>query len=783
VHSPLRLVALLLVAACGTNSSSSVPFEDVVGRLPTGARLDPAGRNVDVGDFPTTAVMSPDSARLVLLLGSYRQQGVQVIDRRSGDLMQTLLQPAAFVGLAFSPDGTKLYASGGFADVIYIYAWQQDTAVLADSIVLSRKKGQRYPAGLGVSPDGKTLYVAENLDDSLAVIDVASHHVRRRLATGKYPYAVVVGRDGRVFVSAWGGHTVTVLPQNQRIDVSRHPSSMLLNGDQLYVVSASTDRIDVIDTKSLSVTKHIEDPVPGAAEGSTPEGIAISGQRLYVAEADNNAVAVVDLKTDSVTGRIPVEWYPTAVVVGPGDTLYVANGKGHGPHPNPSTGYRIGAKDSDPQGYTLGQLAGTLTIVPGQADYGSRVARANGWNTQGDSPAYPPIEHVVYIIKENRTYDQVFGDETQGDGDTSLVFFGRFISPNHHALAERFGLYDRFFVNAEVSADGHQWSTAAYATDYTEKTTPDNYSNRGRDYDYDGTNRKDVPADGDDVAAPAAGYLWDLAVKKGLTLRNYGEFAVEHGRSAEDATSHGQVTASKPLLAARTCPTYAGFDVKVTDQARAEVWIDELHKFERDGSMPALEILTLPNDHTAGATPRAPTPRAYMADNDWALGRMIDALSHSRFWRSTAVFVLEDDAQDGADHVDSHRSPFLVISPWTRGGVVHRFTNTTDVIRTIEEILKLPSMSQFDAYGRPLRGIWRTVPDTTPYTAHVANIDLAEHNPDTGKVARISRTLDFRVADAADPRVLNRVLWATIKGADVPYPDTRPESPASFERQ
>ena len=781
MHRPIRLIALLLVAACGTSSSStSGTFEADLGRLPTGARLDPAGRTVDIGDFPMTEVLSPDNSRLVLLLGAYRQQGLQVIDRRSGDVVQTLLQPAAFVGLAFSPDGTKLYASGGFGDNVYVYAWRHDSAALVDSIGLSKKRGQRYPAGLGVSPDGKTLYVAENLDDSLAIIDLASRKVRRRMSTGRYPYAVVVDKDGTIFVSAWGSHTVSVFPQNKRIDVARHPSSMLLDGTNLYVVSASTDRIDVIDTKTLIVTKHISDPDPGTSEGSTPDGIAISGRRLYVAEADNNAVAQIDLGTDSIVGRIPVGWYPTAVVAGPGDTLYVANAKGHGSRPNEATGYRIGAKSSDPFGYTLGQLAGTLTIVPGRDTYGSRVAQANGWTHDTAARAYPPIEHVVYIIKENRTYDQVLGDEAQGDGDTSLVFFGRFVSPNHHALADRFGLYDRFFVNAEVSADGHQWSTAAYATDYTEKTTPDNYSDRGRDYDYDGTNRKNVPADGDDVAAPAAGYLWDLALAKGLSLRNYGEFAVEHGRSAEDATSHGVVTASKPALAARTCPTYAGFDVKVTDQARADVWINELHQFERDGSMPALEILTLPNDHTAGATPRAPTPRAYMADNDWALGRMIDALSHSRFWRSTAVFVVEDDAQDGADHVDSHRAPFLVISPWTRGGVVHRFTNTTDVIGTIEEILKLPSMSQFDAYGRPLRGIWRTVPDTTPYTAHVSNIDLAEHNPDTGKVARVSSTLDFRVADAADSRVLNRVLWETIKGPDVPYPVFRRRPPAGL---
>ena len=389
------VVSLLLLSACAGRDADR---DDVV-RLPTGAQLDPAGRTIDVGDFPMTEILSPDSARLVLLLGSYRQQGVQVVDRRSGVLIQTLLQPAAFVGLAFAPDGKKLYASGGFTDKVYVYAWQGDTAVLADSIVLSRKKGRRYPSGLGVAPDGKTLYVAENLDDSMAIVDLGTHAVRR-VATGRYPYGVVVAPDGRVFVSAWGNHVINVFPQNTQIDVARHPSSMLLSGDQLYVVSASTDRVDVVDTKTLTVAKHINDQVPGVSEGSTPNALAISGQRLYVAEADNNAVAQVDLKTDSVIGRIPVEWYPTALVATAGDTLYVANGKGHGSRPNPSTGYKVGAKDSDPQGYTLGQLAGTLTTVAGHSDYGSRVAHANGWDTQTAVGSYPPIEHVIYVIKE-----------------------------------------------------------------------------------------------------------------------------------------------------------------------------------------------------------------------------------------------------------------------------------------------------------------------------------------------------------------------------------------------
>src|SRR5512141_342100 len=283
---------------------------------------------------------------------------------------------------------------------------------------------------------------------------------------------------------------------------------------------------------------------------------------------------------------------------------------------------------------------------------------------------------------------------TEGDADPSLVYFPRPVSPNHHALAERFGIFDRFFVNAEVSADGHNWSAGAYATEYVEKTVPSNYSGRGRSYDYEGTNRGRVVAGDDDAAEPAVGYLWDAAARAGISFRNYGEF-VDDRRRPSGKTSY---IGTKPFLAAHTDTTFPGFDLDIPDQVRADEWLREFQEFERSGSMPALEIMRLPNDHTSGASAGAPTPRALVADNDLALGRVVEALSRSRFWSSTVVFVLEDDAQDGPDHVDSHRSPVLVISPWSRGGVSHRFANTTDVLATIAEILHLPPLSQFQLY-------------------------------------------------------------------------------------
>jgi YVTN family beta-propeller protein len=766
-----------------------------IGRLPTGVRLDPAGRSIDVGSFPLAAVVSPDRTRIILLLNGWRDQGVQVVDRATGAVRQTLLQHAAFLGLAFSPDGSTLYASGGGGDIVYRYAWRGDSATLTDTIVLARRgkahHDDPYPAGLAPSPDGKTLYVAENLGDSVAVVDLASGRVRQRLATERYPYAVAVTGTGTVFVSAWGGHTVSAfapvgsgrLRPIRRIPVARHPSALLLSrdGTHLYVASASTEEIDVVDTHADSVVTRLHDANPArTGEGSTPNALALSpdGTRLFVAEADNNAIAILGSQQDTIIGRIPVGWYPTAVLLGAGDTLLVANGKGRGTGPNAATGPVPGQR-LNPAGYTLGQLSGTVTVVASPdagtlAAYSARVARANGWDAEfsRSSTLYPPIRHVVYILKENRTYDQLFGDLAQADGDTAIVFFGRAITPNHHALAERFGIWDRFFCNAEVSADGHNWSTAAYATDYNEKTLQSVYSGRRQPYDYEGTNRGGAPPDGDDVNAPAMGYLWDLAARKGISFRDYGEFVVEEGNDTSDVW-HGPAVGDKPALVGHTSPDFPAFDLTIPDQKRADIWIAELARYEQTDSMPAFEIVRLPNDHTAGAKPKALTPRAYVADNDLALGRMIEALSRSRFWGSTVVFVLEDDAQAGADHVDSHRSPMLVISPWAKGGVVHRFANTTDVLATIEEILGLGTLSPFDHFGHPLRDAFGTTPDTSVYVAAHPSIPMTETNPDTGRLARLSRGMDFRKEDRVDDALLNHVLWRAVKGPIAPEPVPR----------
>jgi len=781
-------VSTIVLAACrpGGTSVRPAPQAPASRQLPTGALLDPAAPSFPVGNMPLAILPAPGPAgRCVLLLSGWREQGVQVIDTNTRRVLQTLPQPGAFLGLAFSPDGRTLYASGGDDDAIWRYDWSDGAAVFRDRLVLSQKEpgspGRRYPAGLALSSDGTRLYVAENLADSLAVIDTGTGRVLANAPAGRSPYGVALAHDGTVWVSAWGADVIVAfspdghggLTEAGRVRAGRHPSALLLNADssRLFVASASTDQIAVVDTLARHVIATLRDPTPaGTVEGSTPNALALSpdGRRLYVAEADNNAVAAFDLSQDGqgrLSGRIPCEWYPTALAVADG-SLVVVNGKGSGAGPNPDGPRPTSPLARDSRSYTLGQLDGTVTVLPldlsgrALASMTGRVADANGWHRRMTATRYPPFEHVIYILKENRTYDQVLSDLPSGDGDPSLLFFPREVSPNHHALAERFGLFDRFFVNAEVSSQGHVWSTAAYVTDYGEKTIPSAYSSR-----FD----EDDPGEADQ---PAAGYLWHAARDRGISFRNFGETMEKV--TAADGTTRWQTRL--PGLMEVSHPTYPGWDLAISDQVRADLWIADLQGYVATGRMPRLQLLWLPNDHTAGTRPGLPTPRAYMADNDLALGRIIEALSMSPFWKNTVVFVLEDDAQAGPDHVDSHRSILLVISAYNRPGVVHRFVNTTDILATIEQILGLRSLSQFDHFGQVLGDVFADTPDSTEFRALTPSVPWTELNPaategSTGlaRPGQDEETLELGAVDSADDDLFNRVLWRAIKGS-APYP-------------
>jgi YVTN family beta-propeller protein len=752
------LFALLGTAMLAQTSVPNSP-------LPTGVRLDAVGNAIQLGSMPLNLVPAHSGDKAVVVLGGWREQGIQVVDLKTRKVRQTLLQDGAFYGAAFAADGKALYVSGGNTDMLFIYSWKEGTATLAKKLELAKAKtadgtGTSYPAGVAVAPNGKFVYVAENVADRLAVVDVATGEVVQRFPTDHYPYGVVLSEGGRLFVSAWGGTTISefhVLADGKlayvgRIEVGRHPSALATSGSRVYVALGGSDRVAIVDTHARKVAGYFHDSAPGAPpEGSTPNALAISadGKRLLIAEADNNAVAVFSLVDGKLLGRIPADWYPTAIAE-VGSQLVILSGKGQGTHANPDgpvplTDWPTGK----PRAYTLGQLNGSLRLVPSTTTLAQlpaltqRVAAANNWHRSRAMRRYPPFKHVIYIIKENRTYDQVLGDLKEGDGDASLVYFPDIsVTPNHHALARRFGLFDRFFVNAEVSSQGHIWSTAAYVTDYGERTVPSAYAGK----------RGDV--DGEDIDEPERGFLWTLAKQSGVTFRDYGEMV--KGNPGWPVTQHD--------LGADVNPDYVPFDLVTPDQKRADVWIAEFQRFIRDGNMPQLELMWLPMDHLTAARPGKCTPYACMADNDLALGRIVQALSHSPYWKNTVIFVVEDDAQAGPDHVDSHRAPFYAISAYSRPGTVHRFANTTDVIAAIEDILGMGRLSKFDYFSHSLSDVFAPKPDLAPFDAITPKQDLNEKNPQNTAAARMSEGLDLSAPDRANDQVYNRILWLMLKG-------------------
>jgi len=745
--------------------------------LPTGVRLDAVGDAVELGSMPLDIVPAHSGDKAVVVLSGWREQGIQIVDLKTRQVTQTLLQDGAFYGAAFSPDGNTFYVSGGNTDSIFVYAWRDGTATLANKFVLAKEKtsdgtGTSYPAGIAVASNGKFIYVAENVGDRVAVINSATGEIVQSLPTDHYPYDVLLSSDGHLFVSAWGSTTVSdfhVLPDGKLaelggIEVGRHPSALAVAGPRLYVALAGSDRVAIVDVRSRKVTGYLQDSAPGAPpEGSTPNAIAISNdqKQLFIAEADNNALAVFDQASGKLLGRIPTDWYPTAIL-DTGLQLLIVSGKGYGTHANrdgpvPLTNWPQG----NPRAYTLGQLNGSLRVLPSTltparlTDFTQRVAVANNWQLSSSPQRYPPFKHVIYIIKENRTYDQVLGDLKEGDGDASLVYFPDItITPNHHALARRFGLFDRFFVNAECSSQGHIWSTAAYVTDYGEKLIPSAYAGKRGD------------PDGEDSDEPERGFLWTLAKTSGLTFRDYGEMV--KGNPGWPVTQRG--------LGADVNPDYVPFDLVTQDQRRADVWIAEFQRFLQDGNMPQLEVVWLPMDHLTAARPGKCTPNACMADNDLALGRIVQALSESPHWKDTVIFVVEDDSQAGPDHVDSHRAPFYAISAYSRPGTVNRFINTTDVVAAIEDILGMGRLSKFDYFSRSLADIFASTPDLTPFDAITPKQNLGEKNPQNTAAARMSEELDLSSVDRVDDQVYNRILWTMLKD-NAPQPQIRNRAP------
>ena len=736
--------------------------------LPNGWTITPAGQITPLGTLPLRVIEDPTGHWLATSNAGYGPQSVTIIDEHTGAVAASAPIAKTFYGLAFAPDGKTLYASTAADGGVRRFAFNVKSGSLRDLGAWQIGTGTQWIAGLAVSPDARVVYAASNATNELVALSATSGRKLWATKVGDQPYTVTIGpKDQFAYVSDWAGASVDVVNAASgenvaRVKVGPHPNAMLVSPDgaSLYVACANDNMVDVIDTKSNAVRARLDVAlVPQTPEGSTRDGLALShnGKTLFVADAGNNAALAVDIATGAQIGAVPLGWYPTDLLITrDGSQLVALDGHGIRGHANPlfpHPGVRPKSEQgANPDKYYIAALAtGDLErlAVPTAAELRAGLRSAGNDAAQlvtGPSHIAGRIAHVIYVIKENRTYDEVLGDDPRGNGQPDLAIFGNKITPNIHSLADTFVLLDNFDVDAEVSADGHNWSTAAYSTDYVDKLWPSSYSDRGRDYDFEGS-----PA-----SRPSAGYLWDAALKTGLTVRDYGEYT-------DFATKAGQP--EKPVIASlegRLDPHYRGFDLHVTDQSRMDEWIREFNGFVKTGDLPALEIVRLPNDHTSATRPGMHTPYAMVADNDLALGRMVDALSHSPYWRNTVVFVLEDDAQAGPDHVSDHRAEALVIGAQVKRGFVdHTHYTTSGMIHTIEELLGLEPMSQFDARARVMDADFGPV-DDTPWSAVAETVDLSAVNPTDATGAKTSMRLDLSGADRADAATFNSILmeWA-----------------------
>jgi YVTN family beta-propeller protein len=758
--------------------------------LPNNWTLTPAGQQISVGDLPLAMAVTPDDAFLLVTNNGYADQYVSVIDVSQAREISKIPMQESWLGLTFNRDGDRLFVSGGGTDEIKIYAFDKGSAAHERTLKVKADDDKQPYFVSGLAVHGQTLLACAMRQNKLVVFDLDSDAAPTYIHVGEYPYTVVVEENSqRAYVSNWGGKSISVVDLNERretgkIAVGDHPNAMVLSpgGKRLYVTSANSNELSILDTASGRLDQVLDlSPYPGApASGSTPNGVTLSsdGKTLYLASADNNSVSVVDVSGNKaeILGSIPTGWYPTAVNLTSDDqTLFVANGKGLSSRPN-SKGPQPTV--TQPSMEYIGQLfLGTVSVLdvpdPQQlAVYTQQVSSNNGFGDMQEklqrgaatvAPRAIPrrlgepslIKYVFYILKENRTYDQVLGDLPQGEGDPNLTIFGRDVSPNHHALAEAFVLFDNFYVDAEVSMDGHSWSMGAIATDFMEKTWPTNYSGRNFPAPIYLT-----------VSHPTMGFLWDFASRAGISYRSYGEFV-----TAGENGSFSRL----PALAGHVSTKYPAMDLSVRDNTRADVFIEELAQQIKDDSVPQLNIFSLPGDHTMGTRPGALTPRAMMADNDLALGRMVGAIAASSIWKESVVFIVQDDSQNGPDHIDAHRTVALIASPYAKRGYVdHTMYDTVSLLRTIELILGLPPMSQYDAAAVPMFDAFTDKADLAPYKTVASTYPLDEINGADAYGAELSMRMNFAEMDAAPELLLNEIIWKSIRGADseMPRPHT-----------
>ena len=759
--------------------------------LPNGWSLSPAGRSLPLGDLPLNMALSNSKKLMAVTNNGQGKQSLQLIDVKREKVLDNITIARSWLGLKFSSDEKYLYASGGNDNWILQYAISNNKLQLKDSIKLGDKWPNKIsPAGIELDDASQLIYVVTKDDNSLYIIDLYNKGVIQQIKLEAEAYTCLLSPTKKeLYISCWGCNKVLVFDTENKkiigaIPVGDHPNELCLTkkGDYLFVANANDNSVSVISTvKRKIVETLVASLFPDAPPGSTTNGLALSAdeKKLFVANADNNCLAVFDVSSpgnSSSIGFIPVGWYPTCVKVA-GKKIFITNGKGFSSFANPrgpnpvKRRVKHAADDEDGPQYIGSLMKGTMSIIDMPTEkqlnlYSSQVYRNTPYTKAKERVSSgeagnpipqmignpSPIKYVFYIIKENRTYDQVLGDMPGGNGDCSLVLFGKKVTPNQHRIASDFVLLDNFYVDGEVSADGHNWSMGAYATDYLEKNWVTSYGGRGGNYDAEGTRK---------IADNKGGFLWDHCKKAGISYRTYGEFTDDYKPNI-------------PVLENHFCTYYTSWDQSVRDTARVGQWKRDFDSLVQTNTLPRLNTLRLINDHTQGMARNKPSPFAQVADNDLAVGMFLEYLSNSPVWKESVVFILEDDAQNGPDHVDAHRSPAYIAGPFVKRNFVdHSSYTTSGILRTIELILGIPPMSQYDAAAIPLWKCFKAVPDLKNFKALPAEIDLDLKNLAWNELSARSAQFDFTKEDRAPDLELNEVIWKGVKGINSVMPAPR----------
>jgi YVTN family beta-propeller protein len=790
----MRKIFALCVAVCLLIISKSQTLQQLESKrvhLPNGWSLTPVGKSLQLGDLPLNIAVSPSKKYLAVTNNGQSTQSLQLIDVKSEKVRSTVIIPKSWYGLKFSTDEKFLYASGGNDNWILKYAVQNNRLLLKDSIKLGDPWPTKIsPTGIDIDDTRNLLYVVTQENDSLYVIDLRTKKTIRGKQLAGEGYACVLSPDKKLlYISCWGCDRVYIYNTqvgefSGEIPVGDNPNEICLskNGTYLFVANANDNSVSIINTGQRQVIETLNAALyPSSPSGSTSNGVALSEDEktLYIANADNNCLAVFDVSSPGNSkskGFIPTGWYPTNVKV-IGSKIFVANGKGFssmanpfGPNPVRREGDVVwhGSDTSMSEQYIGGLFKGKLSIINTPSEkqlsvYSQAVYNNTPYSKQRESTSKgeagnpipmrvgdkSPIKYVFYIIKENRTYDQVLGDLKIGNGDASLVLFGEKTTPNQHKLVKEFVLLDNFYCDGEVSADGHNWSMGGYATDYLEKHWPTSYGDRGGNYDAEGTR---------EIANNKNGFIWDHCKRNGVSYRTYGEFADDY-------------KANIPVLEHHFCPYYTSWDQRVRDTTRFYQWRREFDSLLAANAVPQFNSLRFINDHTEGLAHDRPTPFSHVADNDWAVGLFIEHLSKSKIWKESAVFIVEDDAQNGPDHVDAHRTTAYVTGGFVKRGYVdHTMYSTSSILRTIELILGMPPMTQYDAAAEPMWRCFSSTLNLTPFTSVPAQIDITQRNTAMNEWQRRSEKFNFTKEDAVPDMEFNLVLWHGIKGDDVPLP-------------